>query len=161
MDEVYSLSMSRTAISNCRKANGTISKIDSCDCNIYIASYILSPEPQYKWMLMATTLVTGIVDLHWILHFLESVSLITLQLPPDTLNYTLNINNYWVADRSNVSGTEPGAKITPVAGPSNIGPESGSPVHCTTITAHAYMIPHIAEVGKLRKATHTLDIIIR
>jgi len=64
---------------------------------------------------MATPLVNGIEDLHWILCLPESWSWIALQLEPDTLNYTLNIDDDWVTDRSNVSYTEPGARFTPVA----------------------------------------------
>jgi hypothetical protein len=77
-------------------------KMDSRNYNMHMASCILSLEPQYKWMLTATPLVNGMEDLRWILRFLESSSWLTLQLPPDTFNYTLNINDDWIADGSNV-----------------------------------------------------------
>jgi hypothetical protein len=98
---------------------------------------------------MATPLVNGIEDLHWILHFLESSSWLTLQLPPDTFDYTLNIHDDWIADGSNVPGTERGAGFTPDADPYKKGPDFGSLVHCTTIAWDAYMLPSIGEVGKL------------
>jgi hypothetical protein len=112
-------------------------------------------------MLTATALVNGIEDLHWILRFLESSSWLTLQLPPYTFDYTLNIDDDWIADWSNVPGTERGAGITPVADPYKNGPEFGLRVHCTTMAWDAYMLPIIGEVGKLRKAAQTSDILIR
>jgi hypothetical protein len=60
-----------------------------------------------------------------------------------------------------VSGTERGAGFTPVADPYKKGPEFGSVVHCTTMAWYAYMLPIIGEVGKLRRATQTSDILIR
>jgi hypothetical protein len=60
-----------------------------------------------------------------------------------------------------VSGTERGAGFTPVADPYKKGPEFGSLVHCTTMAWDAYMLPIIGEVGKLRRATQTSDILIR
>jgi len=86
---------------------------------------------------------------------------LTLQLPPDTFDYTLNIPDDWVVDGSHVSGSERGAGITPVADPYNNGPEFGSLVHCTTMAWDTDMLPLIGEVGKLRKATQTLDILTR
>jgi hypothetical protein len=76
--------------------------------------------------------------------------LVDLQLPPDTFDYTLNIDDDWIADGSNVPGTERGAGFTPVADPFKKGPEFGSLVHCTTMAWDAYMLPIIGEVGKLR-----------
>jgi len=84
-----------------------------------------------------------------------------LQLPPDTFDYTLNIDDDWIADWSNVPGTECGAGFMPVAHPYKKGPEFGSLVHCTTMAWDAYMLPIIGEVGKLRKAAQTSDILIR
>jgi len=84
-------------------------------------------------MLMATPLVNGIEDWRWILRFLKSSSWLTLQLPPDTFDYTLNIDHDWIADGSNVPGIERGAGLTPVADPYKKGPEFGSLVHCTTM----------------------------
>jgi len=52
-----------------RKANGMFVKMDSRNYNMHMASCKVSLEPQHKWMLMATPLVNGIEDLHWILHF--------------------------------------------------------------------------------------------
>jgi hypothetical protein len=60
-----------------------------------------------------------------------------------------------------VPGTERGAGFTPVADPYMKGPEFGSLVHCTTMAWDAYMLPIIGEVGKLRKAAQTSDILIR
>ena len=84
---------SGTPISKFRKANGTLVKMDSSNYIMHMASCILILEPQYKWMLTATPLVNGIKDLHWIMRFLESSSWLTLQLPPDTFDYTLNIDD--------------------------------------------------------------------
>jgi hypothetical protein len=86
---------------------------------------------------------------------------LTLQLPPDTFDYTLNIDDNWIADGSNVPGTEHGVRFTPVADPYKKGPEFGSLVHCTTMAWDAYMLPIIGEVGKLRKAAQTSDILTR
>lgn len=36
-----------------------------------------------------------------------------LQLPPDTFDYTLNFDDDWILDGSNVVGTEPGGGFTP------------------------------------------------
>jgi len=107
--------MSGTSIGNFRKANGTMVTMDSHNYNMHMELYILSLEPQYKWMLTATPLGNGTKDFSWILRFLESSSWLTLQLPPDTLDYTLKFDYHWVADGSNVSGTERGAGFTPVA----------------------------------------------
>jgi hypothetical protein len=136
-------------------------KMDSRDYNIHMASCILSLEPQYKWMLTVTPLVNGIEDLRWILRFRESSSWLTLQLRPDTFDYTLNIHDDWIADGSNVPGTERGAGFTPVADPYKKGPEFGSLVHCTTMALDAYMLPIIGEVGILGKTTLMSDILIR
>jgi len=92
MDEGNRLRTSGTPIGKCSKTNGTLVTMDSCDYNMHMASCILSLEPQYKWMLMATPLVNGMEDLCWILRCLESSSWLTLQLPPDTIDYTLNID---------------------------------------------------------------------
>jgi len=161
LDEGHRLRMSRTPIGKFRKANGTLVKMDSPDYNMHMVSCIHGLEPQYKRMSMATPLVHGIEDLRWILRFLESSSWLTLQLPPDTFDYTLNIDDDWIADGSNVPGTECGAGFTPVADLYRKGPEFGSLVHCTTMAWDAYMLPIIGEVGKLRKAAQTSDILIR
>jgi len=136
-------------------------EMDSHDYNMRMASCILSLEPQYKWMLTASPLVNGIEDLRWILHFLESSSWLTIQLPPDTFDYTLNIDDDWIADGSNVPGTKCGAAFTPLAYPYNKGPEFGSLVHCTIMASDAYTLPIIGEVRKLRQARQTSDILIR
>jgi hypothetical protein len=57
-----------------------------------------------------------------------------------------------------VSGIEHGASFMPVADPYKKCPEFGSLVHSPTTAWDAYMLPIIAEVGKLRKATKTSDI---
>jgi hypothetical protein len=63
-------------------------------------------------MLTATPLVNGIEGLCWILHFLERTSLLTLQLPPDPFDDTLNIDDDWIVDGSNVPGTKFVARFT-------------------------------------------------
>jgi len=161
LDEAHRLRTSGTPIGKYRKGNGMLVKMDSRDYNIHMASCILSLEPQYRWMLTAMPLVNRIEDLCWILCFLESSSWLTLQLPPDTFDNTLNIDDNWVADGGNVLGTERGAWFTPVADPYKKGLELGSLVHCTTMAWDAYMFPIIGEVGKLSKAAQTLDILIR
>jgi hypothetical protein len=133
LDEGHRLRTSGTPIGKFRKVNGTLVKMDSRDYNMHMASCILSLEPQYKWMLTATPLVNGIEDLRWILRFLESSSWLTPQLPPGTFDYTLNIDDDWIADGSNVPGTEHGAGFTPVADPYKNGPEFESLVQCTTM----------------------------
>ena len=65
--------MCRTPIRTIRKANGTMVKMDSCDYNMHMASYILSMKLQYKWMSTASPLVNGIKDMAWILSFLEFI----------------------------------------------------------------------------------------
>jgi len=115
LDESHSLRTSGTPNDKFRKANGTMVKMDSHDYNMHMASYILCQELQYKWMLTVTRLVHGNKDLHWILDFLQSSCRLTLHLPLDTFDCTLNINNHWVTDHSNVSGTTPCAGFTPVA----------------------------------------------
>jgi len=92
------------------------------------------------------------------LEFLESSSWLTLQLPPDRFNYTLNFDDHWVMDGSNVSSTEHGARFMPVAYPYKKCPEFRSLVHCTTMAWDAYMSPLIGKVGKLRWSTQTSDI---
>jgi len=160
LGEAHRLRMSWTPISMFRKANGRLIKMDSHNYNMHMVSCILSVEPQYNWMLMTTPLVYGIEDLRWILHFLESSSWLTVQLPPDTFNYTHNIDDDWVAHGSNVSGTKRGAGFMQVADPYKKGPEFGSLVHCTTMAWDTYMLPLIGEVGKLKKATQTSDRLI-
>jgi len=161
LDEGHRLRTSGTQIGKFRKVNRTLVKMDSRDYNMHMASRILSLEPQYKWIITATPLVNGIEDSRWILRFLESSSWLSIQLPPDTFNYTLNIDDDWIADRSNVPDTERRAGFTPVTDPYKKGPEFGSLVHCTAMASDAYMLPIIGEVGKLRKAVQTSDILIR
>jgi len=161
LDEADRMRTSGTPICKFRKANGTLVKMDSRDDNMHMASSKPSLEPQYKWMLTATPLVNGIKELRWILRFLESSSWLTLQLTPHTLDYTINIENDWVVDGSNVPGMECGAGFMPVADLYKKGPEFGSLVHSTTMAWDSYMLPIIGEVGKLRKAAHTSDILIR
>jgi len=153
MDEVHRLRSSRTPIGKCRNANATMLKMDFRNHIMHIVFHILSLEPQYKWMLMATPLVNRIEDLHWIMRFLESSCWLTLQLSPDTLDYTLNFDDHWLAIGSNVSGTECRAVFMPVADRLKNGPEFGSLVCCKTIASDAYMLPINGEVGKLRQAT--------
>jgi len=152
-DEANWLRTSGTPLGKFRQANGMMVKMDSCDYNMHMVSYILSLEPQYKWMMTATPLVNGIADLRWILHCLEGSSGLTLQLPPDTFDHTVNCDDHWVADGSNVSGTEHGAGFMPVADPYKNGPEFGSLVHCNTMARDAFMLPLMGEVGKLRRVT--------
>jgi len=153
--------MRGTAIDKFRKANGSFVKMDSCDYNMHKVSSIPSLELQYKWMLMATPLVNGIEDLHWILCFLQSSSWLSLQLPPDTFNYTFNIDEDWDVVGNNGSGTEGGAGFTSVGDSYKRSPDFGSLVHCTTMAWDAYMLPIIGEVGKLRNAMQTSNILIR
>jgi len=86
---------------------------------------------------------------------------LNLQLPPDTLNDTVNIDDDWVADRRNVSGNEHGAGLTPVADLYKKGPEFRSLFCCKTMTWDVYMLPLSGEVRKLRRAMQTSDIEIR
>jgi hypothetical protein len=95
------------------------------------------------------------------MHLLHSSSWVSLQLPPETFDFTLNIDEDWVPDRSNVSGTEYGAGFRPVADPYKKGPEFSSLVHCTTMPWDAYMLSISGEVGKLRNPMQTSDILIR
>jgi hypothetical protein len=132
VDEAHRLRMSGTPFSKFRTANGMLVKMASRDYNMHMASCILSLEPQYRWMITATPLVNVIEDLHWILNFLETSPWLTLQLAPDTFDYTLYIGYHEVADRSNVSGSKSGAGFTPVADLFKKGPEFGSLVYCTT-----------------------------
>jgi len=161
LDEAHRLRMSGTPIGKFRKANGMLVKMDSSDYKMHMASCILCMEPQYKWMLTATLLLNGMKDLSWNMRFLESSSWLTLQLPPDTVDFTLNIDDNWVADGCNMSDTEDGAWFTPVADPYKKSPEFRSLVYCTTMPRDAYMLPIVDEVGTLGKATKTMDIVIR
>jgi hypothetical protein len=60
-----------------------------------------------------------------------------------------------------VSGTEYGSGFTPVTDSYQKGPEFSSLVHSTTIPWDAYMLPMAIEVGKLRNAMQTSEILIR
>jgi len=155
LDEAHRLRTSRTPIGKFRKANRKLVNVDRRDYNMDMASCILSLEPQYKWMLMPTPLANGIEDLRWILRFLESSCWLTLQLPPNTFNHTLTIDDDWVADRTNVSGNESGVGFMPVADLYKKGPELGSLVHRTIIGWDTYMLHIIGEVGKSKQATQT------
>jgi len=161
LDRAHRLRTSGTPISKFRKPHGSLVEMNSRIFILHMVSCILSLEPQYKWMLTATPLVNFIDDWHWILRFLESSSRLTVQLRPDTFKYTLNIDDEWVADGSNESGTERGAEFTPVADLYENGPEFGSSVHCTNIAQDTYMLPRIDEVGKFCNTTQTSDILIR
>jgi len=161
LDEAKRWRTSGTPISEFRKANGRMVKMDSCDDNMHMVSYTLSPGPQYKSMLMATLLVNGIEDSRWILRFLESLSRLTVHLPQDTFIHTVNFDDHWFADGSNVSGTERGAGFTPVADPYQNGPKFGLLVQCTTMAWNGYMVPRTGEVGKLERAMQRSDILIR
>jgi hypothetical protein len=86
---------------------------------------------------------------------------LTPQLLPDILDYTLNIDDDWVADGSTVPGTERGIWFTPVANLFKKGQEFRSLVHCTTMAWDAYMLPIIVKVRKLKKAIQASDILIR
>jgi len=73
----------------------------------------------------------------------------------------LNFNDHSVADESNVSGTECGARFTPVTDPYYKVPKFSSLDHCAKITSDGYMLPLTGDLGKLRRATETSDIAIR
>jgi len=161
LNQAHRLRTSGTPIGKFRKANGTLVTMNSRNYNMHISFCILCLELQYKWILTATPLVNGIEDLRWILQFLESSSWMTLQLQPATFDNTLNIDDDWIADGSNVPDTERGARFTQVADPYKKGPEFESPVHYTTMAWDGYMLPIIGEVEKLGKATQTADILIR
>jgi hypothetical protein len=60
-----------------------------------------------------------------------------------------------------VPGAERGTGFMPVADPYMKGAEFGSLVHCTTMACNADMLPIIGDVGKLRKAAQTSDILIK
>jgi hypothetical protein len=66
-------------------------------------------------MLMATQLVISIEDFCWILHDLESLSWLTLQLPLDTFDCAHNSHDNSIADGSNVPGPGHGERFTPGA----------------------------------------------
>jgi 23S rRNA A2030 N6-methylase RlmJ len=108
-------------------------------------------------MLKARLMVNAIEDLCWILRFLQRSSWLTLQLPVDTFDYTVNIDDDWIADRSTVPPTEHGAGFVLVADPYKPGPEFGSLVHCITEAWDAFIFPIIAVVGILSKAGQTSD----
>jgi hypothetical protein len=72
LSEAHQLRTSETAICEFTKANVTFDKMDSCDYNVHMVSGILSQEPQFNRMLMATPLVSGIKDYCWILRYLDS-----------------------------------------------------------------------------------------
>jgi len=132
MDNDHRLRTNKTPISRLLNANCTMVTMDSHEYNMYIASYILTLDLQYKWMLTATPLVNGFQDFCWILHFLESSSFLTLQLPPDTYDNTLNFDVHWVAEGSIVLGFHPGDRFMQVADPYKKCPEFGVLVLCTT-----------------------------
>jgi hypothetical protein len=123
LDEAHRFRMSGIPISRFRKTNGTLDKMDSHNYNMHMASCTLRLEAQYKSILKPTPLGNEIEDLHWILCFLDSSFLLTLLLPPDIFDNTPNIENNWVTDGSNVSGTERGPGFTPVGDPYKKGPE--------------------------------------
>jgi hypothetical protein len=161
LDAAHRLRMSGTPIGKFRKANCMLLKMNSHEYNMQMASCILSLEPRYKWMPMATSLVNSIEDFHCIQRFLHSSSWLTLQLPPDTFDYVLNIDDDRVADGSNVSGTDHHARSTPVADPYKKGPEFGLLVHNTAMALDAYMLRISGEMGKLRNTMPISDILIR
>jgi len=139
------------------KANGMFVTMGSSNDDMHMASCIFSPELQYKWMLMVTALVNGIEALCW---SLDSSSWLILQLPPDSFNYTLNIDVGCVADARNVSGTKHGSGSTPVAVLYKNGPEFRSVLPCTTMTSDIYILRLISEVGNVTRGTHRWDIVI-
>lgn len=108
-------------------------KIDSSNYNMHMASCIPSLEVQYKWIITATPLVYGIEVLRLILQFLESSYWLTLQLLPDTLDYTFNIDDNWVTDSTYGSCTEHGVRYTHIVDQYKTGPAFESPVHWTTM----------------------------
>jgi hypothetical protein len=71
MDEAHRFRTRGTQIGEITKADGILGKMYSRENNMPMVSSVLSLEPQHKWMLMATPLVNGIKDLHWILQFLR------------------------------------------------------------------------------------------
>jgi len=113
MDEAHRLRTSRTPSGKFGMANGSMVKMDSHNYSVYMAFYILSLELHYPWMLMATPVVNRIEDLRWILHYLERLSWLTLQLPPEKSNFTNTFDDHWVMEGSSVSGIEPGAGRIP------------------------------------------------
>jgi len=143
------------------EAKWHIVTMDSRNYNIHMASFILSLKLQYKLMKMATPVVTGIKDIHWILNFLKQLSWLTLQLLLDAFDYTLNIVDDWIPNRCNMLCTDCGDRFSPVADLYKTGPEFGPLVHSTTITWDTFMLPRISDVWTLRWAKHTLDILIR
>jgi len=161
LDEAHRSRTSMTPIGKFRKANGKLVKMDSHNYNMHMASCILSLDPQHRWMSMATPLVNGIEDWHWIPRCLECSSSLVLQLPQETIDYTLNIDNDWVADGRNVSIPQPGAGFTPVADPYKKGLKVRSPVHCTIVAWDAYILPLIGELVKLGRATQISGIVFR
>jgi len=110
---------------------------------------------------MATKLVNGIKNMGWMLYFREVSFWLTLHPVQDASNYTLSINTNWVASSSTVLSVESGAGITPVADLYIKCAEFRFLVHCTTMAWDTYMLPLISKVGKLQRATLTLDILLR
>jgi len=110
---------------------------------------------------MVITLVNGIEDLHWILHFPHYSTWLILHLPPHKLSYTFNFVTQWVANGSNLSRTKPCVIFMPVANHYKKGSQFESLAHCTTNTWDTEMLPKIGEVGKLGRATQSLEILIR
>jgi hypothetical protein len=77
------------------------------------------------------------------------------------LDYTLNIHDHWIAAGNNVLGTECRAWFMPVADLYPQGSEFGTLVHCTTMGSDDNLLGKVGEVGKLRTAAQTSDILIR
>jgi len=149
MVAAHTLKTSGMWIDKSSRAQGMMVTMGSHDYTMLMVSYILSVEPQSEWMWTETPTVHGNNDLRWILRFLDSSSGLTLQLPPHTVSNTLNFDDRWVSDGSNVSGTKRGAGFTAVLAPSKKGPKFGLLVDCTTLVLDVYMLPIICEVGKL------------
>jgi len=153
MNDAQRVVMSGTSIATFWMANGTIDHMDYQDYKMYMACYILSLERKKKLLFKATPPICAIEELHWILCIVACSSWLSRVLPAATFNYSFNIYDHWVADGSNVLGSERGAGSTPVEDPSMKGSEFRSSVRTIILTCCTYQLPEISIVGKLSRAT--------
>ncbi|KAF8542616.1 hypothetical protein BDD12DRAFT_802756 [Trichophaea hybrida] len=92
-------------------------------------------EPQFKWMLTATSLVNRIEDLHWVLTFPPQDSWLAENLPLDTLVKAAmepQVDDWQPNEMNPILSTEPDAEFTTIANPYQQCPQCGSLIHCTT-----------------------------
>ncbi|KAF8536327.1 hypothetical protein BDD12DRAFT_807868 [Trichophaea hybrida] len=127
IDQAYRHRVCGILVGNTRRLDRTLVNTPAASYSPVQAAALIRLEPHFKWMLTATPLVYGIEDIHWVLTFLPQGSWLEENLPPNTCDQAAmepQADEWQPNEMNSVLSTEPDAKFTKMANPSQRGPRT-------------------------------------